>query len=135
MQTIAEQVAAMELALAEIDAPLQDKGNPYAPVDRAWASYKDLKGLTYIPGMIQYLDRVLEVLLPIKLRLLQRTVKANWIFLTVLLAFPLVTLLFGMHFSITTMLFLPAIAWTWITYKARQDMQRTRARIAQIKPS
>jgi hypothetical protein len=135
MKTIAEQVASMEAALADIEAPKQDKGNPYAPVDQAWASYKALKGYTYLPGMTPYLDRVLEVLLPIKLRLLQRTMKANWIFLAVLLAFPLVTALFGMHFSITGLLLLPAVAWTWIALKATQDMRRTRARITQIKPS
>jgi hypothetical protein len=135
MSAIAEHVASMELALTQIESPIQDKSKPYAAVDEAWATYKGLGKYAYLPGMKAYLDRVLEVLLPIKLRLLQRTAKANWIFLAVLLAFPMVTALFRMPFSISGLLLLPAVAWTWIAFKASQDVKRTRLRIAQIKES
>jgi hypothetical protein len=135
LQAVGAQVAAMEQALAQVEAPQPAKGSPYAPIDSAWAAYKALRGYTYIPGMVHYLDRVLEVLLPIKVRLLERTLKANWVFLVVLVAFPLVTLVFRMHWTMPIMLLLPAIVWLLVTLKARSELVRTRKRLAQILPA
>jgi len=133
MLLIAEKVDAMEAALALIEAPVADKANPYQPIDNAWAAYKALKGYTFLPGMVAYLDRVLEVLLPIKVRLMERTLKANWAFMFVLTAFPVITLLFKLHWSIGILLLLPALVWLLVTLKAAKDLQRTRDRMAQIK--
>jgi hypothetical protein len=132
MVDIAAKVASMEEALTYLEAPAAHKGNPYDPVDKAWAAYKVLRPYTYIPGMSSYLDRMLEVLLPIKIRLIQRTLKANWLFWILLVAFPLVTIVAGMNWMVTAMLFLPALVWLFLTLKVRKDLLATRARLAQI---
>ncbi len=132
MQLITEKVEAMETALTLIEAPAADKATPYQPIDNAWDAYKALKGYTFLPGMTAYLDRVLEVLLPIKVRLMERTLKANWAFLFVLAAFPIITLLFKLHWSISILLLLPAAVWLLVTLKAAKDLQRTRDRMTQI---
>lgn len=134
MQDIAQKVGAMEAALTMIEAPTPAKGNPYNPIDKAWECYQALKGYTYLPGMIAYLDRVLEVLLPIKVRLMERTLKANWMFLGVMGLFPLVTLLFRMHWTIAVLLLFPAIMWLLVTLKAKRDLERTRDRLTKIHP-
>jgi hypothetical protein len=133
LQGVTDKVKVMEGLLDQMENP--GKGNPYAPMDKAWETYRGLRSFTYLPGMPYYLDRVMEVLLPLKMRLLQRTVKANWVFLVVLGAFPLVTLAFGMHAMVTGFLALPALAWLLVTLRAARDLQKTKARLAQISPS
>jgi hypothetical protein len=135
MEVVTGKVAAMEEALDRLGAPVPEKGSPYDPADRAWATYKSLRTYHYLPGMADYLNLVLEVLLPLKVHLLMRTVRANWIFLAVMLAFPLVTALFRMHFSITVLLLLPAAVWALVALKATKDLNRTRERLAQITKS
>jgi hypothetical protein len=132
MQSISAKVDAMEQTLIDLDLPPAKKGNPFEPVDKAWLAYKELRTYAYIPGMTAYLDRVLEALLPIKIALLQRNMKANWMFLALLVGFPLVTLAFGMNWTVTVLLLLPAAVWLFVTYKAVKDLKRTRDRLAQI---
>ena len=123
----------METVLADLESPKkQDKGSPYEPMDKAWAIYRKLRSYSYLPGMPEYLDRVLEVLLPIKLQLMKRTVKANWIFLAMLSVFPLVTLIFRMNGIVIGLLALPAIVWFLVTMKAANDLKRTQQRLTQI---
>lgn len=131
LSLIAQQVDEMEGILAEIENPKDKKGNPYQPVDRAWAAYRTLRASAFMPGMPAYLDRVLEVLLPTKVRLLQRTLKANWIFLGILSVFPIVTLLFRFHAAIVATLAVPALVWLVVTLKAANDLKRTKARLEQ----
>lgn len=116
-------------AVAEGD---KKKSNPYTPMDKAWEGYRALRGYTYIPGMVPYLDSILLQLLRLKVPLMERTVKANSIFLVVMLAFPLVTLIFGLHWTVSVLLLLPAVMWLFITLKARKDLQRTRDRLHQL---
>ena len=132
LKDITGKVAEMEDLLVALESPKTGKGNPYEPMDRAWAIYRKLRSYSYLPGMPDYLDRILEVLLPIKLHLMKRTVKANWIFLAMLLVFPLVTLIFRMNGIVIGLLVLPALIWFLVTMKAANDLKRTKERLGQI---
>jgi hypothetical protein len=128
---IAAMVERMEALLDGWVSPQGTSGSPYEPMDKAWATYRSLKSHHYLPGMPAYLDRTLEILLPVKLHLMKRTVRANWIFLGVMLLFPLVTAITGMGATVTGLLALPAVAWTFVVVKALKDLKRTQQRITQ----
>lgn len=132
---IVEKVNEMEGILTEIEQPGPRKGNPYTPVDKAWAVYRALRGFHYLPGMPAYLDQVLEMLLPFKLSLLRRTVKANWMFLGILAAFPIVSLLMGVHLMVIGLLAMPALVWLIVALKAANDLKKTKIRLAQFTAS
>lgn len=129
---IGSKVDGMEMLLEAVEHPASRKGSPYQPLDQAWETYRALRTHAYLPGMTAYLDSVLAVLLPIKLRLLQRTVKANWVFFGVLVAFPLVAGVFGMGLMMVGLLALPAVAWMWVAFKAVGDLKKAKSRLAQI---
>lgn len=135
MKAICDQVEAMEQSLDGIEGTTKQKAKPYEGMDQAWVTYRALRQFHYLPGMTAYLDRILEVLLPIKLRLMQRTVKANWIFMGVMVTFPLVTLIFGLHPMVTGLLALPAVVWLLVTFKAIGDLRKTKAKLDQITTS
>ncbi|MFN8397417.1 MAG: hypothetical protein U0176_22530 [Bacteroidia bacterium] len=137
LQLIEEKVAEMEEHLVALEGPPPSKqkpgeSNPYQPLDQAWAVYRSLRTHSYLPGMTAYLDRVLEALLPFKLRLQERTLRANWVFLIILVAFPVLTLAIGMKPMIVGLLALPAIVWAIVTFRAARDLRLTKARLAQI---
>jgi hypothetical protein len=125
-------LTAMETPLSKKDAKDPKKNNPYAGMDRAFVVYRALRKYSYMPGMKDYLDRVLEVLIPLRITVLERTVKANKVFALVLVAFPIVALILGMHWMVAVFLFLPAVAWVFITIKATKDLQKARDHLQKI---
>jgi hypothetical protein len=132
LEGVVANVAEMEAILSELEKPSPQKGNPYDPVDKAWSVYRGLRRFQFLPGMPAYLDGVLEALLPFKVKLLQRTVKANWMFLVVLVIFPIVAALFGLPMMIVGLLALPPFGWLWVALKAGNDLKKTKAKLTQI---
>ena len=132
LDLVVANVAQMEAILVELEQPGPRKGNPYEPVDKAWEFYRALRKFHFLPGMPAYLDNVLEALLPFKLKLLQRTVKANWMFLIVLVEFPIVAALFKMPLMIVGLLALPAVVWLMVALKAGNDLKKTKLKMDQI---
>lgn len=121
LSRISGEVEGLDAALLDAQNP---QGNPYGPVDQAYLLLKSLDKYPDFPGMKEYLLEVRRQLLPFKIAVLQRTFKANLVFLAILLVFPLVPLLFGWPLLVSGLMLLPAIAWGGISLKAWSDYKK-----------
>lgn len=114
-------VEALEEALVAAENP---GANPYGPVDTAYQQLKALDLHPDYPGLQAYLAAVRQKLLPFKIALLQRTLKANLVFLVVLTMFPIVPLLVGWPPLLSGLMTLPVLVWGGISVKAYLDLQK-----------
>ncbi|MEM7040989.1 MAG: hypothetical protein AAF570_28755, partial [Bacteroidota bacterium] len=112
-------------------ATLRD-GNPYTRVDRCFKLIKILRAFDHIPGMHEFLSKHREKLIPYKVNVLRSTVKANFVFMGLLLVFPLVPLLVGWPPIIPLLMLLPTTVWGIVTFKARRDLIKAEAELAKI---
>ena len=98
----------------------------YKELDRAAKALKTLKSYHTLPGMEAYTDAAKEVLQPHRLNSLNATFRGNLVFFGVLMLFPILPLAFGWDIRIIGIMFLPALFWAFITFKAFSDLQRAK---------
>lgn len=130
--SVIQEIDGLEAALAEIEKPAEKYANPYVHMDKAFKHYQVLRGFAYLPEMPNYLDRVLEILIPLRIRVLRKTANANLVLTAVLLLFPLVTFVAGLHWTLGAILVLPAIVWIFVTLRAFNDLKRAQLHLSKI---
>lgn len=132
MKIVHAEVEHLEECLKEIEKPAEKHANPYIPMDKAFKHYQAIRPFAYLPEMPNYLDRVLEVLIPLKITVLRKTVRANLIFAVVLILFPLISFIAGMHWMLGVTLMLPVIVWVFVTLRAINDLRRAEKHFEKI---
>ena len=132
MEIVHSEVEELEECLIEIEQPADKHANPYIPMDKAFKHYQAIRPFAYLPEMPNYLDRVLEVLIPLRITVLRKTVRANLLFAVVLFLFPIGSFALGMHWILGGTLLLPAIVWVFVTFKAMNDLKRAEKHLAKI---
>jgi hypothetical protein len=128
-------VDALEELLGQIEAPKEKHANPYIPMDKAFQHYKTLRKFEYIPAMSRYLEKVLEVLIPLRIKVLEKTTKANLLFAIFLFSLPAICILFKVKLFVVVFMLLPAVAWLFVTYKAKRDLDKARQRLLKAQGS
>lgn len=128
-------VDALEALLSEIEAPKEKHANPYVPMDKAFQHYKRLRKFEFIPAMSKYLEKVLEVLIPLRIKVLEKTMKANLLFAIFLFSLPAICILFKVKLFVVLLMLMPAIAWLFVTLKAKKDLDKARLRLQKAQNS
>ena len=132
MAIVQKEVAHLEECLLQIEQPQEKHANPYPSMDKAFKHYQAIRPFAYLPEMPNYLDRVLEVLIPLRINILKKTLRANLIFSIVLFLFPILAFIFQVHWWLVAILLMPAIVWLFVSLKARSDLQRAEQHLAKL---
>lgn len=123
-------VDALEILLASLEDPKVKHQNPYTPVDESFKLIRKLRSNSQIPGMSDYLVAARAVLLPYKVGVLRKTLRANTLVLIMLCLFPLVPLFLGWAPMVPLLLALPVLVWSYLLWRTRNDLLKAEQDLA-----
>ena len=132
IEIVHSEVELLEECLHEIEQPAEKHANPYVPMDKAFKHYQAIRPFAYLPEMPGYLDRVLEVLIPLRIGVLRKTVRANLLLAIILFLFPIGSFALRMHWVLGVILLIPAMVWVFVTVRAMNDLKRAERHLAKI---
>jgi hypothetical protein len=127
---VRDAIDSLELVLNRIEQGQSPRQDPYSDHDLALKQIRDLKRHQFIPGMSAYLAACKKVLLPFRIGLMEKTLRANLVFCLVLLGFAAAPMLLKWPSSVTFLMCLPAAVWIFVTLKAYAGL---RAAISEMK--
>jgi RNA polymerase subunit RPABC4/transcription elongation factor Spt4 len=122
LNDLQSDVSELEILLASLEDPDVKHQNPYTPVDNSFRLIRKLRSNQQIPGMSDYLVAAREVLLPYKVGVLRKTLRANSLVLVMLCLFPIVPLFLGWALMVPLLLALPPLVWAYLLWRTRNDL-------------